>query len=548
VLCVCVFVRSFEQYTYSYNSKHVLTRSFRQNLYGEKQWLLIADRYLPDRSINIISQRYSKLSLMLYQAHGIKIDENGDLDVPPKVESVDKVDEAALATLKKVDPPAILNVHRWSIEEDLTLLRAVPVLGHMWAELSTRLIPHRDRGHLRKRYQVLERRVKATVMRAQKEQPRAKKPPTPAPQFLKKRGKTDLMEHTSMRLSSSPIKPLRKPGHLLPASSPNHEEDGQFQDPEDSRLGFERMLQDNDWSHMSRVKHIMETEPPNSSLSGVNHLASAAAAAAAMERMGNNNSNNSAMERIGSNNSNHSAMERMANNSNHSSGLAMLADNVRESPLKIRRSILDSVLDRTGGPRKNEESPETPSRRLRPSTVMSSPASRIGYSPAFKGGISPAPLFKSPGAMGSPAPLFKSPGGGMGSMPAFKLLGGMGSMPALWGRDDSLQAAGDCVADPAYAFEISERSRQAFGVPSTPSKLGCYSSTGLTPTANSNSGFGGHEMDVVKALNELSNSPARFNLKPKAKIGDETKNDSVKRSLFDTVVKGADRNSKKRKY
>jgi hypothetical protein len=159
---------------------------------------------------------------MLYQAHGIKIDENGDLDVPPKVESVDKVDESALATLRKVDPPAILNVHRWSIEEDLTLLRAVPILGHMWAELSTRLMPHRDRGHLRKRYQVLERRVKATVTRAQKEQPRSNtnsnssssnqkvsaataagtastfastlhnKPPTQqqrAPQFLKKRRK-----------------------------------------------------------------------------------------------------------------------------------------------------------------------------------------------------------------------------------------------------------------------------------------------------------------------------------------------------------------------
>mmetsp|Transcript_23340 Transcript_23340/g.57431 ORF Transcript_23340/g.57431 Transcript_23340/m.57431 type:complete len:1134 (+) Transcript_23340:172-3573(+) len=140
------------------------------NLYGEKQWILIADRYLPDRSVNIISQRYSKLCVMLYKAHGITIDETGCLEEPPKLESVDDIDDAKVKDLglKTVDPPAILNVHRWSLEEDLTLLKAVPLMGHMWAELGARLIPHRDRGHLRKRYQVLERRVKATVARNSK--------------------------------------------------------------------------------------------------------------------------------------------------------------------------------------------------------------------------------------------------------------------------------------------------------------------------------------------------------------------------------------------
>lgn len=137
------------------------------NLYGEKQWILIADRYLPDRSINIISQRYSKLCVMLYRAHGIYIDGKGNLEEPPKLESVDDIDESRVKELElaTVEPPAILNVHRWSLEEDLTLLKAVPIMGHMWAELGARLIPHRDRGHLRKRYQVLERRVKATVAR-----------------------------------------------------------------------------------------------------------------------------------------------------------------------------------------------------------------------------------------------------------------------------------------------------------------------------------------------------------------------------------------------
>ena len=149
------------------------------NLYGEKQWILIADRYLPDRSVNIISQRYSKLCVMLYKANGVDIDSNGNLREPPKLESVDDIDNAKVDELglKAVDPPAILNVHRWSLEEDLTLLKAVPLMGHMWAELGARLIPHRDRGHLRKRYQVLERRVKATVSRSAKGENVSVKPP-----------------------------------------------------------------------------------------------------------------------------------------------------------------------------------------------------------------------------------------------------------------------------------------------------------------------------------------------------------------------------------
>ena len=149
------------------------------NLYGEKQWTLISDRYLPDRSVNIISQRYSKLCVMLYKANGVEIDAKGNLREPPKLESVDDIDNAKAKELglKAVDPPALLNVHRWSLEEDLTLLKAVPLMGHMWAELGARLIPHRDRGHLRKRYQVLERRVKATVARSAKGENNSMKQP-----------------------------------------------------------------------------------------------------------------------------------------------------------------------------------------------------------------------------------------------------------------------------------------------------------------------------------------------------------------------------------
>jgi hypothetical protein len=115
------------------------------NLYGEKQWMLIADRYLPDRSINIISQRYGKLCYLLYKSHGIKIDKDGQLERPPKLESVDDLDEEKLGKIKKVPPPAILNVHRWSLEEDLALLKAVPLMGSMWAELRARY----DELHLR---------------------------------------------------------------------------------------------------------------------------------------------------------------------------------------------------------------------------------------------------------------------------------------------------------------------------------------------------------------------------------------------------------------
>ena len=64
--------------------------------------------------------------------------------------------------------PSEFNVHRWSSDEDITLLKAVPLTGHMWAEVASMLINHRDRGHLRKRYQVLERRVKATIRREKK--------------------------------------------------------------------------------------------------------------------------------------------------------------------------------------------------------------------------------------------------------------------------------------------------------------------------------------------------------------------------------------------
>jgi Myb-like DNA-binding domain len=135
------------------------------NLYGEKQWGLVCSRFLPNRSTNFVAQRYSTICAHLYKARGIGIDSEGNLDLPPEYFSIDDVDPAKLATVHEVTPPAIINVHRWSIDEDLNLLRVVPIMGNMWAEIAARVLPHRDRGHVRKRYQVLSRRVKTAVQR-----------------------------------------------------------------------------------------------------------------------------------------------------------------------------------------------------------------------------------------------------------------------------------------------------------------------------------------------------------------------------------------------
>ena len=139
------------------------------NLYGEKEWLMLSDRFLPDRSVSAISQRYSRLCLLIYRAAGVRIGANGDLDPPPKhPNGAEDFDTEAISKIPPVEPPARFNVHRWSLDEDITLLKAVPIMGYMWAEIGNRLVKHRDRGHLRKRYQVLERRVKATVKREKK--------------------------------------------------------------------------------------------------------------------------------------------------------------------------------------------------------------------------------------------------------------------------------------------------------------------------------------------------------------------------------------------
>jgi hypothetical protein len=454
-----------------------------QNLYGEKQWLLIADRFLPDRSINIISQRYSKLSLLLFKAHGIKIDEEGNLEAPPKIDSIDKADFEKVEALKRVDPPAILNVHRWSIEEDLALLRAVPVLGHMWAELSSRVLPHRDRGHLRKRYQVLERRIKATVSRSQKDVSRhQKKESSTPPQFLKKR---------SSVATSKTRPPLRKPGHPLPASNtetshrgnedyPSHQNPSypypyqyhqhnhgyhhygqplpptqqsvvprQFEDPEgeESRFGVERLLNEQsapDDSQMVRVQEMIKAESPTSKLESeiANTLASQLAYG------GNHHTERSAPD----------ALQRLRNH----------VDINPDEDSKDSSRLSSPALSRKRG-----------------ATKASTPLSKLVQSPSNFSALSPPKPFSPFGLSNILNPVDSQDG---------------------------------------FGYEISDRSRQMMAG-DTIAEL---------------------EAAATTALNELSNSPARFATTTHDKKESQQLSGS-KRSLFDKVVKGADSRNKKRK-
>ena len=129
------------------------------NLYGEKEWCLVSDRFLPDRVVNSISQRYNKLCFLIYKANGIEIDDKGNMLPIPDIIKGQPFDISKLHDVMSARAPTTMNVHRWTLEEDIAILKAVPVMGNAWAEIATRLMPHRDRGHIRKRFQVLQRRI-----------------------------------------------------------------------------------------------------------------------------------------------------------------------------------------------------------------------------------------------------------------------------------------------------------------------------------------------------------------------------------------------------
>jgi hypothetical protein len=162
----CVYDESRTLYS---NCCRFLQPSHLQNLYGEKEWVFISDRFLPDRSVSVIAQRYWRLCLLIYKGHGVQIDPNGKLQERNLPNGIEDLDERAVQrALKPVKKPTVYGLYRWTMEEDLLLLKAVPIMGRMFAEIGKRFIPYRDRGALRKRYQVLERRVKGAMKRDKK--------------------------------------------------------------------------------------------------------------------------------------------------------------------------------------------------------------------------------------------------------------------------------------------------------------------------------------------------------------------------------------------
>lgn len=154
-------------------------------MYGEKQWAMLSDRFLPCRTFSEVAHRYSKMSVLIYIANGVHVDDEGKLaDCPTDSNgnsvSCSEYDEDFInANLKQVEEPEQYGLYRWTMEEDIMLLKAVPLLGKVYAEIGKILIPHRHRGALRKRYQALERRVKGVLKREKKLADSIKKKRTP---------------------------------------------------------------------------------------------------------------------------------------------------------------------------------------------------------------------------------------------------------------------------------------------------------------------------------------------------------------------------------
>jgi hypothetical protein len=535
-----------------------------QNLYGEKQWVLIADRYLPDRSVNIISQRYSKICLLLYKAHGVRIDEQGNLDTPPRFEKVEQLDEEAISKLKQAPPPAILNVHRWSIEEDVTLLKAVPLLGHMWAELSTRLVPHRDRGHLRKRYQVLERRVKATVQRSKRgggdgdggsvvSTAREHRLPSKLARQPKK-SKVNISQKPNATESSLSIIRGPMPAHLLcptknhpgatmvrhlprrPYEGDNGSGGHQMShlpgpDFDSSRDGsrFEKILHEtnDDWSQLSRMKKMMENDTESLVASAiVNNLAGGS-----RDLPQARHEERKETEQL----------PHIEIDSKSCSGFSMLNDTRdadAKDPSTPRRktngSIMQSVMDRT----RKDPPPENDHNMGAPASIPSTPSRPPPKYPPFGTplGVSPGPgmRFFSPGAR-TPIKSCFSPAA-MNSM----MFG-----PGVAHADDY----------ELYTLELTEESRKALEEDQARSKTMPLSTLSHphTPSTNADIFHDHGTLEAISALNSLSNSPAKFLKKRRvddmasSSDGGANGQSSASQSLFAAVVGGVEKKESRKK-
>mmetsp|Transcript_11674 Transcript_11674/g.17057 ORF Transcript_11674/g.17057 Transcript_11674/m.17057 type:complete len:1354 (+) Transcript_11674:448-4509(+) len=284
------------------------------NLYGEKEWMFISDRFLPDRSISIIAQRYWRLCFLIYKGHGIYIDDKGNFIEPPlHLNGIDDFDEAAIqTTLTQVKRPGVFGLYRWSMEEDVMLLKAVPLMGRMFAEIGKRFVSHRDRGALRKRYQVLERRVKGAIKRDKKSKPKLlaakrKAQPGPPPKIAKVRRKATpavvvvpptQVRSTALKFHADKISitpkgvlshpPLDRSGGAAQSQSHNHGSAARGSMPtyapgaavpapppgqaypinrelDDNKTDFEKFTEiiDGEWSQMSNMRRIIESDSTN---------------------------------------------------------------------------------------------------------------------------------------------------------------------------------------------------------------------------------------------------------------------------------------------
>lgn len=521
---------------------------------------------------------------------------------PPKNKNSENLDEEALSKIKKAEPPAILNVHRWSLEEDLTLLKAVPLLGSMWAELSTRFIPHRDRGHLRKRYQVLERRVKATVQRAKRggDSSAPAKPPK-RPSTSKKKNsetknnnvvaplpKSGAPQHVAKRNGWVPQANsglIRKPGFQLPvrghptqmllnaATNPHfagvvkgrtilkpptthRSEEGKYDSlpeassPELDAAGTQGSSKQ-DYSRTGFEKLLEEGTNDWSQMPRIKKMmendTESMVASAIVSNLANAGKENSSdkgapVERL----------PQMGLDSNTSSGFSLLNVN-GASPTKAVKppsaSIMASVLERTkkgarqdGG--KSEEKGESCQEKAAsleryPLHVPSTP-SRPSLFP-----VPTTPIGMSPGLRST----FLSPAG---FRTGFTPTGKTGFTPTgnsiMWNAPSAASADGY----EQFNFEISDRSRQAIqsngmptvGHPLTPSAAGLFAD-GHSLMAN--------DFEAISALNSLSNSPARSLLmkrpnNPDSTVPNPEKNGGEKPSFFAKAIGGIhEKESKKRR-
>ena len=396
------------------------------------------------------------------------------------------------------------------------LLKAVPILGNSWAKLGTYLIPYRDRGHLRKRYQVLERRVKSTMTRANRKdflealtvRPSAKPRPPPSKPAATTRVGSSLASSPakprSTRTFSTPQRrppaaphpllspyqyppppyspygypypPMYSPGYPYPPPQPHDET---------SRAAFEKLAQESkgDWSQMSYMQNIMMSPP---------HPAAQARAPTAAGP--------------------------------ETSDTAGVTDEKKETG-----SLLGSVLKKSANEDSNstseDKSPATPAPKA---TVYSTNGTPIGLSETFRG---------SPMQGDYVEPQLNSMYGAFGS-------GTMQSFPAT-SRLSPTDGSSDSPPEGGVtASSVPETSLDSLA---TYSSAYSRARSAVRPLFGDGSTLMATDLEAVSALNILSNSPALKRKFSDDADGGEAVVRAKPKSLFATVVGGSGKKKRSRK-